>query len=252
MAIQVIVGSTGSGKTLFATAFSKILKDLKYDYIAANYRMDHNDKLIKSLSDFDSIPKQQSILIIMDEAYEDIDSRRSFDDRVNRFTRNLMQLRKRGGRGYDTDCWIVAQDFFMIDYRIRQNATIIIHPNIVSWTQDGKPSFMIVDLQKYHPIHGLGRKQSFSLYVLPFLESYDSDKQVSETKFEDITLKKIVEKYQNDVRSRHITKTDLGNLIYYESQINPDLSITKSNSKMVAGLIKTYYLHEELQKKKLI
>lgn len=210
-----------------------------YQEIKSNYTMDHADGHVNSLRDLLDMPKNKSILVIMDEAYEDIDARLWQDKNVMAFSKAFQQIRKRGQK--DTDLWLIVQDFeSMVERRIRYSTTSIIEPSIIQWDlETDEPLYMHVKYSRYSPLEGLTNTKEFVLFVKPFLNMYDTNEIV--TKRESIDpLEQFIDIYKDDPRSLDLTKTELKDIIFYEQKYNENFPITKTDAQTIANIVSAF------------
>jgi len=122
MTLTVVLGDVGSGKTLIAT----ILAIRSNKKIYANYTI--KDEKFTKIEPIDLATLNEKAIIIIDEAYDWLESRISGRD-INRFLSYILfQSRKRG-----IDFTLTAQLFSTIDVRFRQMANYFIlaeeHPD---------------------------------------------------------------------------------------------------------------------------
>jgi hypothetical protein len=161
MAISGVVGTIGSGKTMFTTWWDLVYALTGYD-IFANYRVVwrdwyHNELPgapkahdITAMEDFKNMPTKKNFFSV-DEVWMLADSRRSSSFFSGVVTRSLMQSRKAGAGKTDVMC--TAQDFGMIDVRVRNVTTRVYEPKIIARMPhpdgtpdaDGKPLLMRAD-----------------------------------------------------------------------------------------------------------
>ena len=137
--IIALTGTIGSGKTAAMTMLlhSDWINGRK---IYANYHLLFEYNHLNGLGEFTNWPKEPCSIGI-DEAHSaGMDSRSSMSP-INKFyTRNMTQSRK-----IESHVYLTAQDFSMIDRRVRQITKLLIGPEILETDADGKPTWLLLN-----------------------------------------------------------------------------------------------------------
>ena len=138
MSIYIFEGIVGCGKTGAITYFLYGDRGEKKTY--ANYHLKFPYTHLEGLGKFSEWDKEPCNIAI-DEAHSaGMDSRNAMSS-INRFySQNMTQSRK-----IQSDIYLSAQDWGMVDVRVRQITAIVFHPSIVAWDANGKPMVIRLD-----------------------------------------------------------------------------------------------------------
>jgi len=192
--VTVIIGKKGSGKTLSATmiayTYYKLYSSKGYS-VYANYELAFPFIPIKKIS---TIKNAQKGLLIVDEAYQLVDSRRASSAKNVLITTLLSKARKMGIR-----VLFLAQYFSTVDIRIRNDADWVIRtsiadvdpksriPTLLEWevmTRDDWGEWLVYDTFRV-PVH----PKVFELYD-SFADVFPIEDDVTEQKVNKRTTKR--------------------------------------------------------------
>ncbi len=185
-----VIGSLGSGKTLFLTWLAFISKNKQKIY--ANYNIDIDNFQKITIQDLESLGKG---LILIDEAYLWLDSRLSASERNRYMSKIIFQSRKRG-----FDIFLSAQLRGSVDLRFRGVEDIIIKADGC----DEKENFhyLITDKEtvKDFWIKNDVIKELYDLYDT--LE-YPKGSVESTTRFETDKMNNLIQKYTEKIKENY-------------------------------------------------
>jgi hypothetical protein len=184
--IIAIVGEPGCGKSILQTWFIREMHKKGY-HIYVNYKLYKIPYVpLQNITDMEEL-KTEPNLIVLDEDYLNSDARRSSSFMNMISTRHIMQHRKK-----KADVIVSAQLFETMDRRIRQLVSWVITPQIIRWSPEGVPEWMIMNIYQVKE----EKEISIPLYLgnVPFM--YDTFQTLEALETED-TLGEMIDKYMD-------------------------------------------------------
>lgn len=183
--VTAIIGKKGAGKTLSASVIAYIYYKYlsKYGYsVYANYHLSFPYIPIKKIS---TIKDAEKGLLVIDEAYQIVDSRRASSGKNVLITTLLSKARKKGIR-----VLFIAQYFTTLDVRIRDDADTIIIVSI--YEIDEKKKMPKKLMWEVYIRNDLGELEFFNKFIVPVNEEmfklYDSYEDIFDIE-DDVTSK---------------------------------------------------------------
>lgn len=146
----MVCGGLGSGKTLFTTIYAKFFKGK----IVSNYTLHSIDYDKFSINTFIE-GNYEDCLILMDEAYQYVDSRASMSTENRLFSYVLFQSRKK-----NVEIFLTAQLTSSLDLRFRELADFIVDCEQI------KEGFQYI-------LHNTSKPNQQAISILPYNKAFD-------------------------------------------------------------------------------